>query len=135
MSASSRPCVAVGSPKSKWLTGAVLTFVSLGSIFSARFNFKKSIMAPQSNEPVCCPPFHPQLWDDKMVEWHQKPFVRHLVRTLFYLPLNFGGVIRKVHKKNPCFGHRYSGLALFFRSCLPMANGYLPGRGQRSGGC
>ena len=56
-------------------------------------------MAPQSNEPVCCPPFQPQLWDDKMVEWHQKPFVRHPVRTLFYMPLNFGGVIRKVHKK------------------------------------
>lgn len=43
-----------------------------------------------NNEPVCCPPFDPVPWDDKVIEWNDKLFVKYSVKTLWYIPLNFG---------------------------------------------
>jgi hypothetical protein len=43
----------------------------------------------------CCPPFDPVPWDEKEVTWHDKPFVRDHVTSLFHVPLNMG---RKVVK-------------------------------------
>lgn len=47
----------------------------------------------------CCPPFDPAPWDDKIVEWVNKPFVKDKVFTIFYMPVGFGTAIRRVDKK------------------------------------
>ncbi|MCL2792743.1 MAG: hypothetical protein FWD87_06600 [Spirochaetaceae bacterium] len=47
----------------------------------------------------CCPQFNPLPWDSKILEWNEKKFVKDKVRTLFYMPLNFGSVITKIMKK------------------------------------
>ena len=47
----------------------------------------------------CCPKFDPKPWDGKTFEWKDKKFVKDKVRTFFYIPLNFGGVITKLNKK------------------------------------
>ncbi len=44
----------------------------------------------------CCPPFDPVPWEDRTFAWNDKRFIRDRVRTLFYIPLNFGQVIRRM---------------------------------------
>lgn len=57
-------------------------------------------MTTQSKpEPVCCPPFKPESWDDKMIEWNNKKFIRDKVFTFFYMPLNFGQVMKRLDRK------------------------------------
>ncbi len=46
-------------------------------------------------ETGCCPRFDPEPWDDKEVTWQDRLFVRDRVRSLFHVPLNFGGVMRR----------------------------------------
>lgn len=46
------------------------------------------------NNP-CCPPFDPRPWDDQVLAWQNRPFVRDRVTSLFHIPLNFGAVIRR----------------------------------------
>ncbi len=48
-----------------------------------------------SNEE-CCPKFNPNPWDDKILEWKNKKFVKGKVFTIFYIPINFGSVITKL---------------------------------------
>lgn len=52
----------------------------------------------ESNQ-VCCPEFNPIPWDDKIFEWNEKLFVKDSVCTLFYMPLNFGGVMKRLDRK------------------------------------
>ncbi len=47
----------------------------------------------------CCPEFNPDLWDGKILEWGNKRFIKDNVCTFFYIPINFGQVIRKLFKK------------------------------------
>lgn len=55
-------------------------------------------METQTN-PVCCPPFEPAQWDDKIIEWKDKKFIKANVFTLFYMPMNFGKVMKKLDEK------------------------------------
>ena len=50
-------------------------------------------------EAICCPEFDPVPWDDKISEWKDKRFLKGRVRTLLHVPLNFGGVMRKLMKR------------------------------------
>lgn len=50
-------------------------------------------------EEECCPRFDPAPWDGKVLEWENKRFVRDRVRTFFFIPLNFGGVITRLNGK------------------------------------
>jgi effector-binding domain-containing protein len=53
-----------------------------------------------TNEPKeCCPRFEPEPWDGIVLEWENKRFMKERVCTFFYMPLNFGGVMKKVSKK------------------------------------
>ena len=52
-----------------------------------------------SSKHECCPKFDPAPWDDKMFQWDQKKFVKDKVFTLFYMPMNFGSVVRRLFKK------------------------------------
>lgn len=47
----------------------------------------------------CCPEFDPTPWDDKVVEWENKRFVKDHVFTLFYVPMNFGRVMKRLDEK------------------------------------
>ncbi len=51
------------------------------------------------NDPICCPKFDPIPWDNVNFEWNNKVFVKGSVCTLFYMPVNFGGVMKKMDKK------------------------------------
>ncbi len=45
---------------------------------------------------ICCPLFNPDPWDDRIFEWNDRRFIRDKVMTLFYMPLNFGNVMRRL---------------------------------------
>ncbi len=47
----------------------------------------------------CCPKFEPAPWDEKITEWKNKRFVKDKVFTLFYMPVNFGRVMKKLDEK------------------------------------
>lgn len=53
----------------------------------------------QENEEVCCPRINPEEWNDKILKWENKKFVKGSVRTLFSIPLNFGQVMKKLDVK------------------------------------
>lgn len=54
-------------------------------------------MTPQQNaELTCCPEFIPEPWNDKVLEWNNKRFIKERVFTLFFMPINFGKVMRRV---------------------------------------
>ena len=45
---------------------------------------------------ICCPRFDPELWDEIITVWEGKKFIKAKVCTVFYMPLNFGSVMRKL---------------------------------------
>lgn len=47
---------------------------------------------------TCCPEFDPAPWDEKVFEWEQKKFIKDHICTLFYMPVNFGKVMRRFDK-------------------------------------
>ena len=47
------------------------------------------------SEIGCCPRFDLAPWEDQIIEWEAKPFVRDTVRCQFHIPLNFGGVMMR----------------------------------------
>lgn len=44
----------------------------------------------------CCPPFDPNVWDNKTLIFKGKQFVKLTTRSLFYIPLNMNQVMAKV---------------------------------------
>jgi len=48
---------------------------------------------------TCCPEFNPVLWDNKTLEWKNKYFIKQSVFTLFYMPVNFGSVMKRLDTK------------------------------------
>ncbi len=51
------------------------------------------------DEQTCCPEFTPEPWDGKTFEWKDKRFIKDRVFTLFYMPMNFGAVMRRLDAK------------------------------------
>jgi hypothetical protein len=51
-----------------------------------------------SNE-ICCTEFDPIPWEDQTFEWKNKRFIRDKVFTLFYMPVNFGSVMKRLDEK------------------------------------
>ncbi|OFX45993.1 MAG: hypothetical protein A2W95_03290 [Bacteroidetes bacterium GWA2_40_14] len=47
----------------------------------------------------CCPPFEPKNWDDQQIQWENKRFIKDHVCTIFFMPLNFGSVMKRLDKK------------------------------------
>jgi hypothetical protein len=50
-------------------------------------------------DDICCPEFDPALWDNKTFEWKNKKFIKVKVFTLFFMPVNFGSVMRRLVKQ------------------------------------
>lgn len=57
------------------------------------------MIAQEELPQTCCPPFDPESWDDKLFVWTKKRFIRGKVSTFFYMPLNFGKVMKRLDKK------------------------------------
>jgi hypothetical protein len=66
-------------------------------------------MSDKSKGTQCCPQFDPSAWDDKIVQWDNKRFVKDKVFTLFYMPINFGQVIKRLMGKVTQAGAESSG--------------------------
>ncbi|MFH1209702.1 MAG: hydrolase [archaeon] len=47
----------------------------------------------------CCPKFNPKPWDGKIIEWKNKRFIKDKVFTIFFMPLNFGSVMKRLNEK------------------------------------
>lgn len=61
----------------------------------------------------CCPEFNPDPWDKKRFKWEYKKFVKYKVRSLFYMPLNFGAIMKKFDKQSRKDGIKFiDGLTL-----------------------
>jgi hypothetical protein len=43
----------------------------------------------------CCPQFNPESWDDTIITWEGKPFLRDRVTSFLHIPLNFGAVMKR----------------------------------------
>ena len=56
-------------------------------------------MKDQTQNQECCPKFDPEPWDRKFIEWENKKFIKDKVMTLFYMPLNFGCVMKRLNAK------------------------------------
>ncbi len=56
-------------------------------------------MKENETSTTCCPPFDPALWDDKLIEWNNKKFIKDSVLTLFYMPITFGKVMKRLDRK------------------------------------
>lgn len=50
------------------------------------------------SKPECCPAFDPKPWDDQLFVWENKKFIKDKVYTLFYMPLNFGSVMKRLDR-------------------------------------
>lgn len=51
------------------------------------------------NKEECCPKFNPKPWNGKILEWKNKKFIKDKVFTIFYIPVNFGRVMRRLMQK------------------------------------
>lgn len=51
------------------------------------------------DENICCLLFDPTPWDDKTMEWIDRKFIKDKVKTVFFMPLNFGTVMRRLDSK------------------------------------
>ncbi len=51
------------------------------------------------SNPICCPEFDPNHWDDQTFAWENKLFIKDKVFTLFYMPMNFGKVMKRCDEK------------------------------------
>lgn len=56
-------------------------------------------MDENQNLNECCPPFDPAPWDDKIIEWDSKLFIKDKVFTFFYMPVGFGRVMKRLDQK------------------------------------
>jgi hypothetical protein len=56
-------------------------------------------VSQETKQAECCPPFDPALWDEKMIDWDRKKFIKDKVRTFFYVPLNFGSAMKRLDEK------------------------------------
>jgi effector-binding domain-containing protein len=53
----------------------------------------------EKGETGCCPRFNPEPWDKKILKWKDKKFVKARVFTFFYMPINFGKVMKPLMEK------------------------------------
>ena len=49
----------------------------------------------ENSAEECCPRFNPEPWDDKMLTWENRLFVKDHVTSIFHIPLNFGAVMKR----------------------------------------
>jgi len=53
----------------------------------------------ETMDDICCPKIDSTQWEDKIFQWENKRFVKDHVCTFFFMPINFGQVMRRLDKK------------------------------------
>ncbi len=53
----------------------------------------------EKNEEICCPKFDPKPWDGKELNWDKKRFIKDKVFTVFFMPINFGSVMKRLDQQ------------------------------------
>lgn len=53
----------------------------------------------KNQSEVCCIEFDPAPWENKEFSWDNKTFIKDHVCTLFYMPINFGHVMKRIMSK------------------------------------
>lgn len=51
-------------------------------------------MNMEDNETGCCPRFHPEGWDEKIIEFDGLLFAKAQTRSFLHIPMNLGGVMK-----------------------------------------
>ncbi len=51
-----------------------------------------------NQEEICCPSFDPAPWDGTEHNWTNKKFIKDRICTFYYMPLDFGRVMRRTDK-------------------------------------
>ncbi len=51
-----------------------------------------------ASETGCCAKLDTKLWDGRVLEWKDKPFLKDHIRAFLHVPLNFGSVISRDHE-------------------------------------
>ncbi len=51
------------------------------------------------NKEICCPKFETAPWNETAHEWTNKKFIKDKVFSIFYMPINFGTVMKRLDKK------------------------------------
>lgn len=59
----------------------------------------KELKLNEKGETGCCPRFNPEPWDEKVLDWKEKKFVKDKVRTFMFMPINFGKVMTRLMTK------------------------------------
>ncbi len=77
-----------------------------------------------SDDQTCCPKFDPIPWDNVNFDWNDKRFVKSSVCTFFYMPLNFGSVMKKMDKKISEAGADWSEGICLATTCPKCAKKY-----------
>lgn len=49
----------------------------------------------KDNPTGCCPRFSPKDWDGQKFEFKDKPFVRTITHSIFYIPLDMGAMMKR----------------------------------------
>lgn len=75
---------------------------------------------------ICCPRFDPEPWDEQVLEWENKPFVKDRVRSFLHIPLNFGTVVtRNMGKIEPAGAKQDQPIILADENSLWGADVYI----------
>ena len=56
----------------------------------------KSKEVMEKTETGCCPKFDSKKWDNKIIKWNNKLFVKARIRSFFHIPLTIGSVMKKI---------------------------------------
>jgi hypothetical protein len=63
-------------------------------------------------EDVCCPVFDPRPWNNKILTWHNKRFIKTKINTFFYMPIGFGNAMAKLQTQADKYNARIEHLCL-----------------------
>jgi hypothetical protein len=66
---------------------------------------------------TCCPVFNPEPWDNKEVKLENERFITDRVRCIFYIPINFGSIMKKQVKRLEECGAIPSDFMLLSNNC------------------
>jgi hypothetical protein len=56
-------------------------------------------MGKTLSDQICCPKFIPEPWEDKIIKWDKKRFIKDKVFTLFFIPINYGSAMTRLTKR------------------------------------
>ena len=56
-------------------------------------------MSKQPQDSQCCPKFDPTPWDDRLLEWKNKKFIKDRAFSFFHMPVNYGSVMRRLDSR------------------------------------